>query len=177
MIYLIPKCFKQKKEFIELCFKYIDSVNSLDIEYQPQKSFFPRLKKSKKRGKQAVIEILSAVSPNYFSDQYHLINELIDVLKWGLKRKEYKGMQVLTITNTNAQLFDTKYFPLSEWSHIPETEIDLLNNKIHIMSNNLMEESNNDMDTKPIDIIKSHINNYIFTDEERFDLIKYISLN
>ena len=38
MIYLIPKCFKKKKDFIEKCFKYLDSINNLDIEFNPQKS-------------------------------------------------------------------------------------------------------------------------------------------
>jgi len=178
MIYLIPKCFKKKKDFIEKCFKYLDSINNLDIEFNPQKSIYPRLKKSKKRGKNALIEILNVLQPSYFSDENHLMNELINVLKWSLRKKEINGIQVLAITTSNSNLLNDKYFPLNEWSHISETETDLLNTKINTMSqvlfNNVcMEEEI----IETVKIIKSHLDNYVISTEEKLEIIKYIINN
>ena len=178
MIYLIPKNINKKKEFIEKCFNYLNSVYNLEIEYNPKKSIYPRLKKSKKRGKNALIEILNLIQPSYFSDEYHLMNELINILKWNLRKKEINGIQVLTITTSNAEIFNAKYFPLNEWSHISETEIDLLNSKINTMSQFLfntvcLEEEK----IETVKIIKSHLSNYVISTEEKLEIIKYILNN
>lgn len=175
MIYLIPKCFSQKKEFIENCFKYIDSINKLKIDFNPKKSIYPRLSQSKKRGQNAVSEIISLIEPTFLKVEHKRVDELIHILKWHLRKSEYKGIQVLTIKNTTADIFNETYFPLSEWSHIPETEIDLLNSKINIMSETLFVEEEVAIDK--VGIIKSHIDNYVITQEEKFQLIKYIINN
>tara|TARA_R110002096_G_scaffold248690_1_gene441096 strand:+ start:15501 stop:16037 length:537 start_codon:yes stop_codon:yes gene_type:complete len=178
MIYLIPKCFNKKKDFIEKCFEYLNSVNDLNIEFNPKKSIYPRLKKSKKRGKNAVIEILNELKPSFFSDEHRLMNELINILKWSLRKIEYKGIQVLAVTTSNAELLTEKYFPLNEWSHISETETDLLNSKINTMSqvlfNNIcMEEET----VETVKIITSHLSNYVISTEEKLEIIKYILNN
>tara|TARA_R110000803_G_scaffold41697_1_gene89520 strand:- start:2849 stop:3376 length:528 start_codon:yes stop_codon:yes gene_type:complete len=175
MIYLIPKCFSQKKEFIENCFKYIDSINKLKIDFNSKKSIFPRLSQSKKRGQSAVIEILNLIEPSFLKVEHQRVEELIFILKWNLRKSEYKGIHVLTVKNTTADIFNEAYFPLSEWSHIPETEIDLLNSKINIMSETLFIEDEVIIDK--VGIIKSHIENYVITQEEKIQLIKYIINN
>ena len=155
MIYLIPKCFKKKKEFIENCFKYLDSISELNIEFNPNKCIYPR----------------------YFSDEHHKMNELINTLKWGLKKTQYNGVQVLTITSLNADLFKDQYFPTREWSHISENDTDLLNIKTTILGNHLFEDTNENVNIKSVDIIKSHIDNYVISDSEKLELIKYLILN
>tara|TARA_R110000787_G_scaffold59444_3_gene134719 strand:- start:1539 stop:2072 length:534 start_codon:yes stop_codon:yes gene_type:complete len=177
MIYLIPKCFKKKKEFIENCFKYLDSISELNIEFNPHKCIYPRIKNSKKRGKNALIEILMTIGPSYFSDEHHKMNELINTLKWGLKKTQYNGVQVLTITSLNADLFKDQYFPTREWSHISENDTDLLNIKTTILGNHLFEDTNENVNIKSVDIIKSHIDNYVISDSEKLELIKYLILN
>lgn len=178
MIYLIPKNFNKKKEFIEKCFKYLNSIDELNIEFNPKKSIYPRLKKSKKRGKNAVIEILNIIQPSYFSDEHRLMNELINVLKWSLRKIEINGIQVLAVTTSNADLLSEKYFPLNEWSHISETETDLLNNKINTISqvifgNVCLEEEK----VETVKIITSHLSNYVISTEEKLEIIKYILNN
>ena len=178
MIYLIPKCFNKKREFIEKCFQYLNSINNLEIDFNPKKSIYPRLKKSKKRGKNAVIEILNLIQPSYFSDEHRLMNELINVLKWSLRKIEINGIQVLTITTLNSELLTEKYFPLNEWSHISETETDLLNAKINTMSqllfNNVCIEEEK---IETVKIITSHLDNYVINTEEKLEIIKYILNN
>ena len=175
MIYLIPKCFSQKKEFIENCFKYIDSLSELKIDFNPKKSIYPRLQQSKKRGKIAVVEILNLIEPSVFKAEDKRIGELINILKWHLRKKEYKGIQVLTIKNTTADIFTDTYFPHSEWSYIDESETDLLDTKINIMNETLFVEDEIDIDK--VRIIKSHIYNYVISGEEKLQLIKYIINN
>tara|TARA_R110001599_G_scaffold1110_4_gene5315 strand:+ start:573 stop:1100 length:528 start_codon:yes stop_codon:yes gene_type:complete len=175
MIYLIPKCFSQKKEFIENIFKYLDSINKLKIDFNPKKSIYPRLATSKKRGQNAVVEILNSIEPSFISDEHQRINELIHILKWHLRKNDFKGIQVLTIKNSTSEVFNEKYFPLSEWSHIPESDIDLLNSKINIMSQTLFIEE--DVVIETVNIIKSHIDNYVLTPDDKLELIKYIINN
>ena len=175
MIYLIPKCVYTKKDFIEKCFKYIDDVKKLDIIHNPKKSIFPRLKNTKKRGKAAIIEIIANISITHFSDEYHMMNDLINLLTWGLNKVEYKGVHVLVVKKTNKDIFTDKYFPLSEWSHIPESDIDLLNSKVDIMNNKLFED--NLEEVEKVKLITSYIDNYVLTDKVKFEIIKYIIKN
>ena len=112
---------------------------------------------SKKRGKIAVVEILNLIEPSVFKAEDKRIGELINILKWHLRKKEYKGIQVLTIKNTTADIFTDTYFPHSEWSYIDESETDLLDTKINIMNETLFVEDEIDIDK--VRIIKSHIDN------------------
>lgn len=181
MIYLIPKSFNEKKDFIKKCFNYLDSIKEQDIEYNPKKSIYPRLKNSKKRGKNAVIEILNFIQPscyNSFSDEHHLMKELINTLKWGLRKVDFNGIQVLAINTSNDDLLNEKYFPLNEWSHISETETDILDSKINSMSEilfNLVCKEEEEIET--VKIIKSHLSNYVISIEEKMEIIKYILNN
>ena len=81
----------------------------------------------------------------------------------------------MTIKNSTSEVFNEKYFPLSEWSHIPESDIDLLNSKINIMSQTLFIEEEVVIET--VNIIKSHIDNYVITPDDKLELIKYIINN
>jgi len=178
MIYLIPKCFKKKKDFIKTCFKYLDGIENLDIEFNPKKSIYPRLKQSKKRGKNALIEILNSLFICSFSDLDQPMKDLINTLKWNLKKKEINGIQILTIKFANSELLAQSYFPLNEWNHISETDSDLLNSKIMIMADMIFqkdEDKEKEIDT--VQIITSHLSNYIINTNEKLEIIKYILNN
>jgi hypothetical protein len=177
MIYLIPKCFNNKKDFIERCFQYLHSIEKLNIVFNPKKSIYPRLKDTKKRGKNALVEILNNLNPSYFSNEKEPDGELILILKWGLRKVEIKGIQVLAVKNITPEIFASNYFQLAEWSHIPETETDLLNVKIDIMSQNLLEKQCVVEEVNAVAIIKSHLDNYIFSQEDKLELIKIILNN
>ena len=177
MIYLIPKCINQKKEYIERCFQYLDSIDKLKIDYNPKKSIYPRLVNTKKRGMNAVTEIINSIEPSYFSDKYRIVSELIIILKWGLRKTEYNGIQVLTIKKITSEIFTDKYFPLSEWSHISETDVDLLNTKINIMSNTLFNKEDEEPKIDSVNILKTHLDNYVLSEKDKLELIKYIITN
>jgi len=174
MIYLIPKNFNSKKQFIEDCFKYLDSLTRLDIIYNSKKSMYPRLRESKKRGKCALVEILTQINPSCFSDTFSLSNELTNCLNWGLKKTTFEGIEVLTVNKVNKNLFLKEYFPLSEWNHISMTERDLLNNRISVMNSCLLERETPEV-IDAVLIIKKHIDNYILGNEDKLDIIKYLS--
>lgn len=174
MIYLIPKCFSNKKDFIERCFNYLDAIEKLDIHYNPKKSIYPRLKDTKKRGRLAVIEILNKLNPSHFSNDKEHEGELILILKWGLRKTLVKGIHVLAVKHITPEIFASNYFQLTEWCHIPESETDLLNIKIQIMSQKLLDYETIPEEVNAVDIIKSHLDNYTFSLDDKLELIKTI---
>ena len=174
MIYLIPKCFNNKKDFIERCFQYLDAIEHLEIDFNPKKAIYPRLKGTKKRGRHALIEILNSLNPSHFSNDNEHEGELILILKWGLRKTLIKGIHVLAVKNITPEIFANNYFALAEWCHIPETDTDLLDTKINIMSQKLLGLETVEETVNVTDIIKSHIDNYTFSLDDKFELIKYI---
>ena len=86
MMYIIPKKFNSDWDRM---INYVETLNSLEIKYNPKKSLFPRLKDTDKRGKCAVEEILKKLN-SYFISKKGWLEELFFILKNNIKKYIYK---------------------------------------------------------------------------------------
>lgn len=159
MIFIIPKHFNEKWNSI---ISYIEKLNNLEIKYNSNKSIYPRLKNSDKRGIYASKEILKEIG-GYMISKLYWVEELCYCLKYNFEIKKINGKEILC---TGREDIDDKYFK----SHIFCNNNELEKNIDEVIQSDQIKE----VFLNPVDYLRGHIQNMELNEIQKLELIKII---
>ena len=159
MIYILPKQFDENWNRI---IDYIERLNILEIQYNPKKNLYPRLKETSKRGRVSAQEIMNNLECHMISKNDWL-EELCYCLKYKFDIKKNNGKKILF---TKYENIDNKFFN----NHIFCNEEEVENNIINI----IQSENIKDIFINPVTYLKQHIDNMELNTNEKLELIKFI---
>ena len=159
-MFIIPK-HQDNIRFVYLV-NFINNLNNLDIDYDPKKTIYPRLRHSSKRGKPAIIEILQKINADVNREPFI---EIIWCLKVNAQVKNKGGKKYIQVSSFNEiqKLFD-KTFKFFET--IEELE--------SFIQNQNKAEMVKDVFINPIDYLKGHIQGLDLNKDQKLELLEYI---
>jgi hypothetical protein len=143
---------------------YIENINNLEIRYNSKKSIYPRLSGSKKRGKDACLEIMRSIN-SYFISKKGWLEELCWVLQKKINVDVIGSKKILVCNNEDLCeiLFDENYHFISnitEAQNTIESVIETTNLKSIFIN--------------PVDYFKEHFQNMELDETQKIQLIKII---
>ena len=159
-MFIIPR--KQDNERFIYLVSFINKINNLDIDYNPKKTIYPRLRDSSKRGKPAIIEILQKVQADIHREPFV---ELIWILKVNAQIKNKSGKKYIEVSSfENIQKHFDNNFKFFENMYDLESWIE----------NKNKGEMIKDVFINPIDYLKGHIQGLELNNNQKMELIEYI---